>query len=145
MEKEVNRDRKGYEFKTIKKDNCKVRAQTIDITTLKSLFITIEFWGIRKDEAVKDELNKLFNKTKRTLYNNLNQEIFYPTYISSLDEPDNVGKYDRFFVRMEFTLFLKKPNFKTPKKELVPILNSLIDSVYNKEFEGLNWIRQKRV
>lgn len=136
--------RRGYKFKFDNYDNLQVYAGTVDVNNLKTIYLDFQFWGFRIDETVQKDVRKKFSKIKRVIQDNLPENYFYDTFISIIDEPDNIGKFDKFFIKLQFTFFVKKVDISSPKKFYRDLLQPVVESVYKQEFEGVEWIKQRR-
>lgn len=140
----ITRNRGGYKFKFKHYDNLQVYAGTVDINNLKTIYLDLHFWGFRQDQEARKDIDKLFSRLKKLINRTLPEQYFYNTIISILDFPDNIGLYDKFFVKIQFTFFVKNPVVKEPKKFYKEILQPLLDDVYKQEFQGVEWIKQRR-
>lgn len=136
--------RRGYKFKLQHYDNLQVYPGTVDINDPKTIYIDLHFWGFRQDQEARQDVSKKFTRIKKLISQTLPKEYFYDTFISILDFPDNIGLYDKFFVKIQFTLYVKKTSVKNKKQFYEELLKPLLDDVYKQEFEGISWIKQRR-
>ena len=102
--------KQGREVKTKISDLFRTSYGTVDITSLKSLFINLSTWAepLEECENWPGKVKKFKNKIKTTIHNNIETSLFKQISIVDLDlraSGIKIGK--RSFIRCEITLFLK--------------------------------------
>ena len=102
--------KQGREVKTQISDLFRTSYGTVDVTSLKSLFINLSTWAepLEEHENWSGKVKKFKNKIKTNIHNNIENPLFKQISIVDLDLRGNcikIGK--RSFIRCEITLFLK--------------------------------------
>ena len=102
--------KQGREVKTQISDLFRTSYGTVDVTSLKSLFINLSTWAepLEECENWSGKVKKFKNKIKTTIHNNIKTSLFKQISIVDLDlraSGIKIGK--RSFIRCEITLFLK--------------------------------------
>ena len=102
--------KQGREVKTQVSDLFRTSYGTVDVTSLKSLFINLSTWAepLEECENWSSKVKKFKNKIKTTIHNNIETSLFKQISIVDLDlraSGIKIGK--RSFIRCEITLFLK--------------------------------------
>jgi hypothetical protein len=111
-------------------ENISFYAETMDKEVLKSVTITMNGWfeceNYRKLSSLKDKIKSFILRNRNSLY-------FQDKCIGIETVPVSIKKTSYGFVDYEFTLFT---NSKLPieKREMVMILNPLIEEIYNEFF-----------
>ena len=101
--------KQGREVKTQISDLFRTSYGTVDITSLKSLFINLSTWAEPTEdrENWQREVKKFKNKIKSTIHNNIETSLFKKISIVDLDlRASGIRRGKRSFIRCEITLFL---------------------------------------
>ena len=123
--------KQGREVKTKISDLFRTSYGTVDITSLKSLFINLSTWAepLEECENWPGKVKKFKNKIKTTIHNNIETSLFKQISIVDLDlraSGIKIGK--RSFLRCEITLFLKDLKHKDIK---VPCISESVTNLTN--------------
>jgi hypothetical protein len=113
--------KQGREVKTQISDLFRTSYGTVDITSLKSLFINLSTWAEPTEdrENWQREVKKFKNKIKSTIHNNIETSLFKKISIVDLDlRASGIRRGKRSFIRCEITLFLN-PKQKIDMKSVV--------------------------
>ena len=130
--------KQGREIKTDICDLFRTSYGTVDITSLKSLFINLSTWAEPTEDLDNwDKVIKNFkSRIKNTLHKELNISMFKNLPIVDLDlRASGLKKGKRSFVKCEITLFvekLKKPDIKS--SEIRTPINSITHKIIDDSF-----------
>jgi len=130
--------KQGREVKTKISELFRTSYGTVDVSSLKSLFINLSTWAEpNEDHDNWDRRVKKFkNKIKNTVHGNLQTSMFKNISIIDLDlRASGIRKGKRSFIRCEVTLFLQpkqKIDMKSTKlsKPIHEITNKIIEDSF---------------
>ena len=114
--------KQGREIKTDISNLFRTSYGTVDITSLKSLFINLSTWAEPIEDLDNWErvIKKFKSRIKNTLHKELDVSLFKNIPIVDLDlRASGLRKGKRSFVRCEITLFIEKKKGILFKKVLV--------------------------
>lgn len=116
--------------------NVKFEVTTVNQNPLKSLTLETRFWYEKTDELdSRSELNKLFRKCKRTLFNESNNFYDVDKIIHIQDIPNDLSqKTSKVFCLFEFTLFVNKKDLT--EMEVTLESNRITKCLYEDVFKG---------
>lgn len=130
--------KQGREIKTDISNLFRTSYGTVDITSLKSLFINLSTWAEPIEDLDNWErvIKKFKSRIKNTLHKELDVSLFKNIPIVDLDlRASGLRKGKRSFVRCEITLFIekkKKTNIKS--KEIRTPINYLTNKIIDDSF-----------
>tara|TARA_R110001583_G_scaffold16441_1_gene67392 strand:+ start:896 stop:1333 length:438 start_codon:yes stop_codon:yes gene_type:complete len=130
--------KQGREIKTQVSDLFRTSYGTVDITSLKSLFINLSTWAQPTEESDNwgRVVKKFKSRIKNTVHHELKRSLFKDISIIDLDlRASGIKKDKRSFIRCEVTLFLhpknkidmKSINLSEPIKDLT---NKIIEDSF---------------
>jgi len=105
--------KQGREIKTQVSDLFRTSYGTVDITSLKSLFINLSTWAEPTEESDNwgKVVKKFKSRIKNTVHHELKSDLFKDISIIDLDlRASGIKKDKRSFIRCEVTLFLQPKN-----------------------------------
>ena len=112
--------KQGREIKTQVSDLFRTSYGTVDVTSLKSLFINLSTWAEPTEESDNwgNVVKKFKSRIKNTVHHGLKKSLFKDISIIDLDlRASGIKKDKRSFIRCEITLFLHSKNkFHNSKK-----------------------------
>jgi len=120
--------KQGREINTNISDLFKTSYGTVDVSSLRSIYLNMSTWVEPIEEATNwsPPIKKVKNKIKHQVHNQLNDSPFKDKTIVDLDlRASGIKKGKRSFLRCEVTLYLKELKYKDIK---VP---SISDSIIN--------------
>ena len=130
--------KQGREIKTEICDLFRTSYGTVDVTSLKSLFINLSTWAEPLEEFTNwDRVIKKFkSRIKNTLHKELCSGEFKEIAIIDLDlRASGIKLGKRSFVRCEITLFLDKlKNHNIKSSEIKTHINSITHKVIEDSF-----------
>lgn len=138
------KDRMSASYKIkLNYNNLNIKLSTINQYPQKSLQLDITFWGDGTNPNASKEIKKLHTKTKQKLYNLLDKNIFKSDMISIADIPFDCSR-DRFFCKLEYTIFFKTPG-EYKHKQITQWFTPIIDNIYTNIFKDVNDIHKSRM
>lgn len=120
--------KQGREINTEISDLFKTSYGTVDVSSLRSIYLNMSTWVEPIEEATNwsSPIKKVKSKIKHKIHNQLNDSPFKDKTIVDLDlRASGIKKGKRSFLRCEVTLYLKELKYKDIK---VP---SISDSIIN--------------
>ncbi len=137
-------DKIGMSYKiNLQYKNLNIKLSTINQYPQKTLQMDFAFWGNGTNPNASREIKNLHTKVKRSLYNNLDKNIFKNDFIGIADIPFDCSR-DRFFCKLEYTIFFKQPGEYKPK-QITEWFTPIIDNIYNDVFKDVNEIYKSRM
>ena len=130
--------KQGREIKTEICELFRTSYGTVDVTSLKSLFINLSTWAEPVEEF--DNWDRVIKKFKSRIKNTLHKELccseFKDIAIIDLDlRASGIKLGKRSFVRCEITLFLDKlKNFDIKSSEIKKPINNITHKVIEDSF-----------
>ena len=123
--------KQGREINTKISDVFKTSYGTVDVSSLKSIYLNLSTWAEPTEDLLNWErpIKKVKNDIKHMVYDKLSQTPFKPKTIVDLDlRASGIKKGKRSFLRCEITLFLKDLKHKDIK---VPCISESITNITN--------------
>jgi len=124
--------KQGREINTKISDVFKTSYGTVDVSSLKSIYLNLSSWAEPQEELLNWErpIKKVKNDIKHAVYGELCETPFKVKTIIDLDlRASGIKKGKRSFLRCEVTLFLKDLKHKDIK---VPCISESITKITNK-------------
>jgi len=121
--------KQGREINTKISDVFKTSYGTVDVSSLKSIYLNLSSWAEPQKDLLEWErpIKKVKNDIKHTVYNKLNETPFKTKTIVDLDlRASGIKKGKRSFLRCEITLFLKDLKHKDIK---VPCISESVTNI----------------
>lgn len=113
-------------------NNLKIFYGTIDYKDLKSVYITIQSWATPKmySDNWKRIVLSQSREIKHTIFDNINDKIFYENIIVDLDvRYSGIEVEKKSFMNLEITL-LTKPNTCFKSQETKDSIRKIIKQIY---------------
>lgn len=123
--------KQGREINTKISDVFKTSYGTVDVSSLKSIYLNLSTWAEPKEDLLNWErpIKKVKNDIKHRVYNKLSTTPFKTKTIVDLDlRASGIKKGKRSFLRCEITLFLKDLKHKDIK---VPCISESVTNITN--------------
>lgn len=120
--------------------NYNIVSGTVDNKNPKSIYIQISAWGKPKEYYERDYETIIRRKSKRVknkLFEVLTGDIFdnKKCIVDFNMASSGISASKRSFMSVEMTLFKKEPLLPVNSEELIPILNSISESIITGVFE----------
>ena len=123
--------KQGREINTKISDVFKTSYGTVDVSSLKSIYLNLSTWAEPQEELLNWErpIKKVKNDIKHMVHNKLVKTPFKSKTIVDLDlRASGIKKGKRSFLRCEITLFLKDLKHKDIK---VPCISESVTDITN--------------